>query len=51
MVDSASSGSSRRFDPVVSLDLPLAFPVTDAEVRLVAAYFGDLINQIVSEPE
>jgi hypothetical protein len=49
--DSASSGSGRRFDPVISFDLPLALPVTDAEVRLVAAYLGDLITQILSEPE
>jgi len=27
----------------------LALPVTDAEVRLVAAYLGDLIHQILSE--
>jgi hypothetical protein len=26
-------------------------PVTDAETGLVARYLGDLINQILSEPE
>ena len=48
--DSKSRGSN-RFDPVVSIDLPLALPVTDAEMALVATYLGDLINQILSEPE
>ena len=53
----AKSGSTTRssgsgcFDPVVSFDLPLPLPVTDAEIRLVAAYLGDVINQILSEPE
>jgi hypothetical protein len=48
--DSKSRGSN-RFDPVVSIDLPLALPVTDAEMGLVATYLGDLINQILSEHE
>ena len=39
------------FDPVVSFDLPLPLPVTDAEILLVAAYLGDVISQILSEPE
>ena len=46
--DSRSRGAD-RFDPAISVDLPLALPVTDAEVRLVAAYLGDLIHQILSE--
>jgi hypothetical protein len=48
--DSRSRGAD-RFDPAISVDLPLALPVTDAEVRLVAAYLGDLIHQILSEPQ
>ena len=48
--DSRSRGADRS-DPALSVDLPLALPVTDAEVRLVAAYLGDLIHQILSEPQ
>jgi hypothetical protein len=48
--DSESRGSN-RFDPAVAIDLPLALPDTDAEIGLVATYLGDLINQILSEPE
>ena len=45
------AGGSRRFEPVVSVDLPLEVPVTDAEMRLVGVYLGDLIDQILSETE
>jgi hypothetical protein len=35
----------------VACDLPEHLPVTDAERRLVATAFADLIREILAEPE
>ena len=41
--------ASRRRLIAVS-DLPSELPITDRERQLVAAYLGDVINQILAEP-
>jgi hypothetical protein len=40
-----------RYDPVITVDLPSALPITDVERKLFALYFGDLVTSILSEPE
>jgi hypothetical protein len=42
---------AKRYDPVITVDLPPVLPVTDAERKLFTLYFSDLINSILSELE
>jgi hypothetical protein len=35
----------------VVADFPSELPITEAEQQLVSAYLGDMIRQILSEPE
>jgi hypothetical protein len=37
--------------PSIVTDLPETLPVTDDERRLISVYLGDMIRQILSEPE
>jgi hypothetical protein len=39
------------WNPSVVTELAPNLPIVDAERQLVAAYLGDLIEQILSEPE
>ena len=47
---SAQSRGGRRNLSVVN-ELAFDLPITDTERQLVSAYLGDLIRQILSEPE